>query len=58
MMRVYVEDTGLELVVELSATGGYAPDMMDDLGARSIAMFQQACATKLAVADAAERGQE
>lgn len=46
-MRISIQDTGMDLSVGLSASGGYAPDCMDDLTTRAIATYKEALAGRL-----------
>lgn len=62
--RVSMDDTGLEISITLSASGGYAPDVMDDLCKQALSMFKDASCHKQALwltvdsMDEAEAGDE
>lgn len=46
-MRIQIDDSGLELCVCVHASGGYSPDVMDDVTARALATYKEALAHKL-----------
>lgn len=46
-MRVSVDDTGMDLSVTVHASGGYAPDVMNDLSNRALAIYKDGLASRL-----------
>lgn len=53
-MRISIDDMGSELSVTLSVSGGYNPDVLDDLRARATASYKEVLADKIAIGSAAE----
>ena len=46
--RISTDDGSLDIAITLSASGGYAPDVMNDLTTRALTLYQQAAAFKQA----------
>lgn len=53
-IRISIDDTSFDLAVTLHVSGGYNPDVLDDLTKRAAEAYRQTLADKIAYSHSAE----